>query len=45
MTLTEVDVVLLDKKEKIFPSFKKALNRKDSKSSILIEYGDYYNKN
>ena len=42
--LTEIDVVLLNSKKQIFPAFKKALERKDCKSTLLIEHGDYYNK-
>ena len=40
--LTEVDVVLLEEPEEIFPAFKKAYEREDSKSTLLIEYGEYY---
>ena len=42
--LTNVEVVKLEKTNQIFKSYKTALNRKDNKSTILIEYGDYYNK-
>ena len=42
--LSEVEVVLLRTKKQIFPTFKKALERKDSKSTLIIEFGDYYNK-
>ena len=42
--LHEVNVVFLNKPEKIFFEFKKALIRKDNKSSILVEHGDYYIK-
>ena len=38
--LTEVDVVLLEEPEQIFPAFKKAYE--GDKSSLIIEYGDYY---
>ena len=41
---TELDIVLLNKKNEIFPAYKKALTRKDSRSTLLIEHGDYYNK-
>ena len=44
LMLTEIDVVLLNSKKQIFPAFKKALERKDCKSTLLIEHGDYYNK-
>lgn len=43
-TLTEVDVVFLDKTQQIFKSFKKAYERKDSKSTLMIEHGDFYNQ-
>jgi len=42
--LTEVEVVLLKKSSAIFNEFKRAYNRKDKKSTLIIEYGDYYNK-
>ncbi len=41
--LTEVNVVLLNKPSQIFKEYKKALNRRDNKSSLIIEHGDYYN--
>ena len=41
---SEIDVVMLDDPKKIFPEFKKAYERKDSKSTLLIEHGDYYNE-
>lgn len=41
---SELNVVLLKKTVEIFPAYKKALLRKDSKSTLLVEYGDYYNK-
>ncbi len=41
--LTEINVVLLDDKKKIFNEYKKAYERKDFKSTLLIEYGDRYN--
>jgi len=44
LMLTEIDVVLLNSKKQIFPAFKKALERKDCKSTLLIEHGDFYNK-
>ena len=43
-TLTEVDVVLLNDKKNIFKNYKKAYERKDNKSTLLIEYGDKYNE-
>ena len=41
--LTEVEVILLDNKKNIFKNYKKAYERKDNKSTLLIEYGDRYN--
>ncbi len=42
--LTNVDIVRLDEPEQIFPAYQKALKRIDGKSTILIEFGDYYNE-
>ncbi len=41
--LTEVNVVKLNNPNQILKEYKKALNRKDSKSTLLIENGDFYN--
>tara|TARA_B100000282_G_scaffold296836_1_gene280391 strand:+ start:9195 stop:9698 length:504 start_codon:yes stop_codon:yes gene_type:complete len=41
--LTNVDVVLLENKEDIFAAYEKALNREDSKSTLMVEVGEYYN--
>ena len=42
--LQNVEVVLLEKKEDIYPAYKTALTRNDQKSTLLIEYGEYYNQ-
>lgn len=42
-TLKEINVVNLVKPEQIFSEYRKALKRKDSKSTLLIENGDFYN--
>ena len=39
-----INVVKLSKPDQIFKEYKKALNRSDGKSTILVEYGDYYNE-
>jgi pyruvate/2-oxoglutarate/acetoin dehydrogenase E1 component len=39
-----VEVIKLKEPEEIFPAYKKALERDDGKSSILVEYGDYYSE-
>ena len=36
-------MTLKDAKD-ILPSYEKALKRNDGKSTILVEYGDYYNE-
>jgi len=41
---TTIEIIKLKKPENIFPAYKKALNRKDGKSTILVEYGDFYNE-
>ena len=41
---TSIDVISLQESEDIFPSYKKALNRNDGKSTILVEFGDYHNE-
>ena len=39
-----VEVIRLDEPEMIFPAYKKALEREDGRSTIIVEYGDYYNE-
>ena len=41
---TTIEIIKLKKPENIFAAYKKALNRKDGKSTILVEYGDFYNE-
>ena len=41
---SSLDVIKLNEPEDIFPSYKKALNREDGKSTILVEFGDYHNE-
>ena len=38
--LTEVDVVVLEEPEQIFPAFQYAYNKQGS--TLIIEYGEYY---
>ena len=42
--LSTVEIIRLEEPSDIFPSYKKALERKDGKSTILVEYGDYYSE-
>lgn len=39
-----VEIIRLEEPEDIFPAYQKALEREDGKSTILVEYGDYYNE-
>ena len=41
--LTEIDVVMLDDPKKIYIEYKKAFTKKNKKSSLMIEHGDFYN--
>ena len=38
------EIIRLDEPEDIFPAYKKALERTDGKSTVVVEYGDYYNE-
>ena len=42
--LTEVEVIKLQDKNKIFDVFKKAINDKNKRSYLIIENGDMFNK-
>ena len=39
-----IEVIRLDEPEEIFPAYEKALLRADGKSTLLVEWGDYYNE-
>ena len=39
---TTVEVVRLDEPRQIFPAYKQALLRDDGRSTLLVEWGDYY---
>ena len=41
---TNIEVIKLRKPSDIFPAYKKAYLRQDLKTTILVEYGDYYNE-
>ena len=40
--LTNIEVIRLEEPEDIFPAYYKAYNRMDGKSTLIVEYGDYY---
>jgi pyruvate/2-oxoglutarate/acetoin dehydrogenase E1 component len=39
-----IDIIRLDEPDQIFEAFKYAYERTDNKSTILVEWGDYYNE-
>ena len=41
---SNIEIIKLNEPEDIFSSYEKAFLRKDSKNTILVEYGDYYNE-
>ncbi len=44
LMLPNMDIIRLEEPEDIFPAYKKACDREDNVSSILVEYGDFYNE-
>ncbi len=41
--LTEIEVIMLSDPNKIFKTYKDCLNKKNKKSYLIIEHGDFYN--
>ena len=41
---TTIDIIRLDEPEEIFPAYEKAYLRDDGRTTICVEYGDYYNQ-
>ena len=39
-----MEIIRLDETQQIFPAYQKALERTDGKSTLIVEYGDYYNE-
>ena len=39
-----IEVIRLDEPEQVFPAYQQALERADGRSTLLVEYGDYYNE-
>ena len=39
-----VEIIRLEEPEDIFPEYQKAFDREDGRSTILVEFGDYYNE-
>jgi len=42
--LDHVHVVRLEEADQILPEYQKAYDRDDGCSTVLVEYGDYYNE-
>jgi len=41
---SSIEVIRCDEPEDIFPAYEKALKRQDGRSTIIVEWGDYYNE-
>ena len=44
LMLDNIDVIRLHEPEEIFTAYKKAYERSDGRSTLLVEYSDYYNE-
>ena len=44
MMCKTIEIIRLDEPNQIFPAYERALLRDDNRSTILVEYGDYYNE-
>lgn len=44
LMLNNIEIIRLEEPEDIFPAYYKAYNRTDGKSTLIVEYGDYYNE-
>jgi pyruvate/2-oxoglutarate/acetoin dehydrogenase E1 component len=44
LMLRNVEIIRLDETAQIFPAYDYALNRTDGKSTILVEWSDFYNE-
>ena len=40
--LNNIEIIRLEEPEDIFPAYHRAYNRTDGKSTLIVEYGDYY---
>ena len=44
LMLQTIEIITLEEPDQIFDAYKHAYERTDQKSTILVEYGDYYNE-
>ena len=42
LMVKNIEIIRLEEPEDIFPAYHKAYNRTDGKSTLIVEYGDYY---
>jgi len=42
LIFNNIEIIRLEEPEDIFPAYYKAYNRTDGKSTLIVEYGDYY---
>ena len=40
--LKNIEIIRLEEPEDVFPAYQKAYTRTDGKSTLIVEYGDYY---
>jgi pyruvate/2-oxoglutarate/acetoin dehydrogenase E1 component len=41
---SKIEIIRLDEPEQVFPAYEKALLRNDGRSTLLVEWGDYYSE-
>ena len=44
LILKNIEIIRLEEPEDVFPAYHKAYHRTDGKSTIIVEYGDYYSQ-
>ena len=44
LMLNSIEVIRLDEPDEIFSAYQKAYERSDGRSTLIVEYGDYYNE-
>ena len=42
LMVKNIEIIRLEEPEDIFPAYHRAYNRTDGKSTLIVEYGDYY---
>ena len=44
MLCPNLEFIRLEEPEEVFPGYRRALEREDGRSTVLVEYGDYYHE-